>query len=76
MRLATAIHDSERFVALTPTRYETLKYVCRGLRNKDIALLRGVSIDTVRKDVILLLDKFDVRNRTALAAHCIREDIV
>lgn len=52
---------------LTPAETETLTHVRRGLSNKQIALERGVSVNTVRSHVASLLHKSGLARRKALA---------
>ena len=72
-----------KHVAMSPQRYETLKYVARGFTNPQIAEALGVGIETVRSFVKELYDYFDMvassanyGQRQRLVARCYRERIV
>lgn len=53
-------------VTLTPREKEVLRYVKQGLSNKQIAKQLYISVNTVKKHVQHLYDKFEVNNRTSL----------
>lgn len=53
-------------VELTVREEEVLRYVQKGLSNKQIADLLFISVNTVKKHVQSLYDKFEVNNRTSL----------
>jgi DNA-binding NarL/FixJ family response regulator len=65
-----------RPMALTAERYETLKYVARGLTNLEIAESMGVAEETVKTRVRALLESFGVKTRVELASLCYRQRIV
>jgi len=75
-RLIRNIGRVDRQDRMTPRRWETLKLVAQGLSNREIAAIRGVSYDTVRKDVRALYSRLEVPNRTALVAKVYREGIL
>jgi len=53
--------------ALTLREQEILHWVSHGKRNKDIALILGISSRTVGKHLQHILDKLGVETRTAAA---------
>lgn len=63
-------------IAMTPTRWEILKLLASGKSNHEIAEIRGVSYDTIRKEVRKIYLRLEVPNRTALVAKCFREGII
>lgn len=52
--------------SLTPREREVLRYVQKGFSNKQIADMLFISVNTVKKHVQSLYDKFEVNNRTSL----------
>jgi PAS domain-containing protein len=52
---------------LTPRDIEVLTHVLRGQGNKQIAASLGITEQAIKEHVSVLLDKFDVPNRAALA---------
>lgn len=57
---------------LTPREREIALHVAHGLRNRDIALVLGTSVNTVRNQVAALFEKLGVAGRAELAAWTIR----
>ncbi|BAQ11638.1 probable transcriptional regulator [Bacillus sp. OxB-1] len=53
--------------SLTPRESEVLRYVKKGYSNKQIAGQLFISVNTVKKHVQSLYDKFEVNNRTSLS---------
>jgi DNA-binding NarL/FixJ family response regulator len=51
---------------------EVLSYVTRGMSNKEIALLLGISQQTVKNHVTSLLRKLGVEDRTQAAIYAIQ----
>ncbi|MCG7333677.1 response regulator transcription factor [Sporosarcina sp. ACRSM] len=54
-------------IFLTPRESEVLRYVQKGYSNKQIAGQLFISVNTVKKHVQSLYDKFEVNNRTSLS---------
>lgn len=54
---------------LTPRERELLADVCDGLMNKEIALRRHISLQTVKNHLVAISDKLGLRNRVELALH-------
>lgn len=52
--------------SLTPRESEVLRYVQKGFSNKQIATMLFISVNTVKKHVQSLYEKFEVNNRTSL----------
>jgi len=53
---------------LTPRESEVLRWVARGLTNKEVAAILGVSPHTVRTQLEHVFEKLDVHTRTAAVA--------
>lgn len=53
--------------SLTPREREVLRYVQKGFSNKQIADMLFISVNTIKKHVQSLYDKFEVNNRTSLS---------
>jgi two-component system response regulator DegU len=51
---------------------EVLKYVARGMSNKEIALVLGISHQTVKNHVTAILRKIGVEDRTQAAIYALR----
>ena len=47
---------------LTHSELEVLKLLCSGLKRKDIAEIRAVEVETIKKQISSLLKKFDKSN--------------
>ena len=60
------------FHPLSDREMEVLSYVTRGMSNKEIALLLGISQQTVKNHVTSLLRKLGVEDRTQAAIYAIR----
>jgi two-component system response regulator NreC len=65
-----------RFDALTGREREILGYVARGLSQKQIARLAGISVKTVQHHVTHLMDKLEIHDRVELARFAIREGLI
>ena len=61
---------------LSPRQREVLEAVARGLSNRDIAILLGISIDMVKEHVNAIFVKLGVANRTEAVAFAIRKHIL
>lgn len=64
-----ALHKTENMIAsitLTPREKEVLHFIQKGLSNQQIADALFISINTVKKHVKRLYEKFEVKNRTSL----------
>jgi len=57
----------DREVELTPTETKVLQYVARGMSNREIAEVMGVSQRTIESHVSNMLSKTGLHNRTELA---------
>ncbi len=55
---------AERVAGLTPRQREVGELLAKGLTNKEIARVLGISADTVKNHVAAILDVLDVTNRT------------
>lgn len=64
------------YEALTPREIEVLECVGRGMDNKEIAELLGITERTVKAHITSLLAKLDCPNRVSLAIYAVRKGIV
>lgn len=60
----------------SPAEYETLQHVCNGLQNDEIAEVMGVSLNTVKPRVRLLMAKTETRSRLMLAITAVKNNWV
>ena len=58
--------------SLSDREMEVLSYVTQGLGNKEIAVLLGISYQTVKNHVTSILRKLDVDDRTQAAVYALR----
>ncbi|MFS8905017.1 response regulator transcription factor [Synechococcus sp. O70.2] len=65
----------DREVELTPTETKVLQYVARGMSNREIAEVMGVSQRTIESHVSNMLSKTGLHNRTALARWAIESGL-
>lgn len=63
---------SETFSPLSPRESEILQYVTRGMSNKEIAQLLGISHQTVKNHMTSILRKLAVDDRTQAAVYALR----
>jgi DNA-binding NarL/FixJ family response regulator len=63
-------------VALTERELEVLKLLARGDRNKEIALKLSISESTVKGYVTIILQKFNVSDRTEAAMYALQKGII
>lgn len=67
------INDTrEAFSPLSPREMEILEYVTRGMSNKEIAYLLGISHQTVKNHMTAILQKLDVEDRTQAAVYALQ----
>lgn len=57
---------------LTPRESEILLWMTEGKQNREIAVILGISLATVQKHVVHILEKLDVENRHAATVHALR----
>jgi two-component system response regulator DegU len=62
----------EPYQPLSPREMEVLSHVTRGLSNKEIAILLGISHQTVKNHVTAILRKLGVEDRTQAALYALR----
>jgi DNA-binding NarL/FixJ family response regulator len=62
-----AAETRETFSPLSPREMEILQQVTRGLSNKEIAALLGISHQTVKNHMTAILNKLNVEDRTQAA---------
>jgi DNA-binding NarL/FixJ family response regulator len=65
----------DREVELTPTETKVLQYVARGMSNREIAEVMGVSQRTIESHVSNMLSKTGLHNRTELASWAIESGL-
>jgi DNA-binding NarL/FixJ family response regulator len=65
----------DREVELTPTETKVLQYVARGMANREIAQVMGVSQRTIESHVSNMLSKTGLHNRTELARWAIESGL-
>lgn len=73
-RLAGDRHS--RLSTLTEREHDVLRYVARGMSQKEIARAIDVSPKTVHRHTINLMNKLDIHDRVELARYAIREGLV
>ena len=61
---------------LTPRQLEILRYVARGVPNREIAQALAVQEATVRAHVSTILSKLDLTNRSQLVLYAIRKKLI
>lgn len=66
------IDPGEHFVPLSPREMEILRYVTRGMSNKEIAFSLGISHQTVKNHMTSILRKLAVEDRTQAAVYALR----
>jgi DNA-binding NarL/FixJ family response regulator len=66
---------SSRIDTLTNREREVLNYVARGLAQKQIGRLMGISVKTVQHHIAHLMDKLEIHDRVELARYAIREGV-
>lgn len=64
-----------RVSSLTRRELEVVRYIARGLLNKEIAQIMGISAKTVEQHTFHLMTKLDIHNRVELARFAIREGL-
>jgi DNA-binding NarL/FixJ family response regulator len=67
-----AMENGEAAQPLSSREMEVLKYVARGMSNKEIALVLGISHQTVKNHVTAILRKIGVEDRTQAAIYALR----
>ncbi len=64
-----------RTSSLTRRELEVVRYIARGMLNKEIAQLMGISAKTVEQHTFHLMTKLNIHNRVELARFAIREGL-
>jgi DNA-binding NarL/FixJ family response regulator len=70
--LLPVLETGEAAQPLSSREMEVLKYVARGMSNKEIALVLGISHQTVKNHVTAILRKIGVEDRTQAAIYALR----
>lgn len=60
-------------IELTPAEAKVLMHLCNGLTTKQISLLSNHSINTIRKQISSLHDKFNVNTTSQLIIKAMEE---
>lgn len=60
--------DYRRSDNLSPREFEVARLICRGLSNKEIASILGISPHTVSTHIRRIYSKFGLKNRVQLAS--------
>lgn len=74
--LAKMLAEREPRPELTAREYEVLQLIARGLINREIAQVLGISESTVRNHTIHLFAKLDVSDRTEAATFALQKGII
>ena len=72
----SALNDEEPLPHLSPRQREILDGLIRGLTNKDIARLLGISVAVVKFHLLILFKKLDVANRSEAVAIALRKHLL
>ena len=75
-KLAELIAERAPRPELTPREHEVLELIARGLINREIARILGISESTIRNHTIHLFAKLDVSDRTEAATFAIQRGII
>jgi DNA-binding NarL/FixJ family response regulator len=62
----------EAFVPLSPREMQILRHITRGMSNKEIAHVLGISHQTVKNHMTSILRKLNVEDRTQAAVYALR----
>lgn len=75
-RLPAPPAGGARETALTPRELEVLQLIVAGKSNKEIALILGVSPNTVGVHRANIMDRLDIHNAAELSAYAVRNGLV
>jgi DNA-binding NarL/FixJ family response regulator len=67
---------ADPLAALSPREYEVLRWIARGLSNKEIAVATELTEQTVKSYVREILSKLDVADRTQAALLAVRYGVM
>jgi DNA-binding NarL/FixJ family response regulator len=76
VELAELVAERAPRQELTPREHEVLQLIARGLINREIAQILGMSESTVRNHTIHLFAKLDVSDRTEAATFALQRGII
>lgn len=74
--IAKMLAEREPRPDLTPREHEVLQLIAKGLINREIAGVLGMSESTVRNHTIHLFAKLDVSDRTEAATYALQKGII
>lgn len=63
-------HTHLATLGLTPREREVMQWLCEGKRDREIAIILGLSSRTIEKHVCHIFEKLNVETRTAAASQC------
>ena len=72
MKILRSMRDQERNKGLAKREREVVSYICRGYRNKEIALVLNISEQTVKSHCYRIYRKLGVSDRLQLAIYCLK----
>lgn len=75
-RLPARAAGTAKDSALTPRELEVLQLIVAGKSNKEIAIILGVSANTVGVHRANIMDRLDLHNAAGLAAYAVRNGLV
>ena len=75
-RLINRDIDKDKLESLTNREVEVLKFIAKGMLNKEIATALGISERTVKNHISNIFKKIDVGDRTQAAVFAIKNNVV
>lgn len=76
LKVASVLASRDEHPILTPREAEVIKLIAKGLRNKEIAYVLGISEQTAKVHVKSILAKFGVTDRTAAVNIALQRGII
>lgn len=74
--IAARLADRMNRTSLTPREHQILKMLAKGLTNKEIGRVLGISENTARNHVNSIIEKLDVSDRTEAVATAIHQGLI
>ena len=69
-------HPADRSLAINPRELDVLRLVARGMGNREIAHVLGISERTVQAHLVNVFGKLGVKTRTAAVMQCVAAGII